>query len=84
MSRRFVLNRIEDQGGISGIGYVADGVQFRNGKCVLCWRTAFSSIAMYDDMETLQKIHGHDGKTVVEWIDPEIREYSNSVNPLHR
>lgn len=80
-ARRFTLNRLEDETGISGTGYVADGVQFRNMKCVMCWRSAFSSVAVYDDMETLQRIHGHDGKTVVEWIDPEINEYSNSVNP---
>ncbi len=69
MSRRFVLNRIEDETGVSGIGYVADGIQFRNLKCVLCWRTEPSSIAVYDDIGTLMKIHGHDEKTVLEWVD---------------
>lgn len=82
MSRRFVLNRTDDETGISGIGYVADGTQFRNLKCVLCWRTAASSIAVYDDIETLIKIHGHDGKTVVVWIDPEVNEYDNAL-PAH-
>jgi hypothetical protein len=82
--RRFALNRDEDKTGISGTGYVADGVQFRNMKCVMCWRSANSSIAVYDSIEVLTRIHGHDGKTTVEWIDPEVREYSNSINPMHR
>ncbi len=67
--RRFVLNRIEDETGISGTGHIADGVQFDNLKCVLCWRTAISSVAVYDSIEILEDIHGHNGKTVVEWID---------------
>lgn len=72
MPRRFVLNRIEDETGTSGTGYVADGIQFYNGKCVLCWRAADSSIAVYDDIETLKNIHGHNGKTEVKWIDPDV------------
>lgn len=67
--KRFVLHRIEDETGVSGTGHVADGVQFQNLKCVLCWKTTFSSIAVYDNIETLMKIHGHDGKTVLKWID---------------
>lgn len=84
MSRRFVLIRLEDETGISGTGCVADGTQFRNLKCVLCWRTAYSSVAVYDDVETLMKIHGHNGKTVLEWVDPEVQEYYNTVNPKIR
>jgi hypothetical protein len=67
--KRFRLNRLQDETKISGTGHVADGVQFRNGKCVLCWNTDYSSVAVYDDVVTLMKIHGHDGKTVLEWID---------------
>ena len=69
MTRRFVLNRTEDETGISGTGLVAEGVMFHNGKCVLCWKTTYNSIAVYDDMQILEKIHGHDGRTVVEWVD---------------
>lgn len=65
--KKFILDRIEDETGISGTGYVAEGVQFSNGKCVLCWLTDNSSIGVYDNMEVLKKIHGHDGKTVVKW-----------------
>ena len=64
----FILNRTEDESGVSGTGTVAEGVQFGNGKCALSWLTEHSSVALYDDIVTLEAIHGHDGKTVVEWI----------------
>jgi hypothetical protein len=74
MSRRFVLIRSEDETGVSGTGHVADGVQFGNGKCVLCWCRTPSSVDVYDDIDTLEKIHGHDGETVVKWVDPGVRK----------
>ncbi len=66
---RFILNRVDDETGVSGTGHIADGVQFENMKCSLCWRVEYSSIAVYDNIEILMKIHGHNGKTVLEWID---------------
>ncbi len=63
----FVLNRKEDETGISGTGIIAEGVQFTNGKCALNWLSEYTSTALYDDVETLMKIHGHDGKTVIIW-----------------
>jgi len=67
--RRFRLIRKEDETGISGTGHIADGVCFQNGKCVLSWRTDKTSVAVYDDIKTLISIHGHGGKTVLEWVD---------------
>lgn len=67
--KTFVLMRDEDESGVSGIGVVAEGVQFTNGKCVLSWLTVSTSIAVYDDMKTLEKIHGHNGKTRVVFAD---------------
>jgi hypothetical protein len=68
--RRFVLNRTNDKSGTSGTGTVAEGTQYSNGKCTLLWLTPLSSIAVYDNMVTLESIHGHGGSTTVEWIDP--------------
>jgi hypothetical protein len=67
--RRFFLERIEDESGVSGTGIVAEGTEFTNGKCVLCWRTFTSSIGVYDDLKSLVNIHGHNGKTIVRWLD---------------
>lgn len=68
-TERFVLNRLEDATGISGTGIIADGVRFRDGKCVLKWRGYQSSITIFESLHDLEVIHGHGGKTVVEWID---------------
>lgn len=67
--RRFVLRRNEDETGISGIGVVAEGCQFARGWCVLSWLTEFTSCAVYPSIEELEAIHGHGGRTVVDWID---------------
>lgn len=67
--KRFNLFRKEDETGISGTGVVAEGIQFSGGKCAMNWLTAVSSVAVYDSIDDLEKIHGHDGKTVVVWMD---------------
>lgn len=69
MIRRFHLVRYEDDRGVSGTGIVAEGVWFSTGKCVLCWVTQFRSVAIYDSVEELINIHGHNGKTEIKWID---------------
>ena len=67
--RRFRLYRTEDESGVSGVGYVAEGIQFSSGKSVINWTTTVSSVAMYDSLEELESIHGHDGKTEIRWMD---------------
>ncbi len=69
MIRTFLLRRTEDESGISGTGNVAEGVEFSNGKCVLCWITQYRSVTVYDSVRELVSIHGHDGKTKVVWED---------------
>jgi hypothetical protein len=71
-SRLFVLYRDEDDSGVSGTGNVAEGVEFSNGKCVLCWITQYRSVAVYDSIRELISIHGHDGKTKVVWDDDDL------------
>ena len=68
--RRFVFNRTEDKGGVSGTGIVAEGAQFGNGKVAIAWLTKHTSVAIYDNMKTVKAIHGHGGATKIEWIDP--------------
>jgi hypothetical protein len=65
--RLFTLYRQEDESGVSGTGVVAEGVEFSNGKCALSWLTEHTSVAVYDNIETLTSIHGHNGKTRVMW-----------------
>lgn len=65
----FRLNRVIDETGISGTGYVAEGVQFTNGKVVLQWTTETSSMTFFNSIEDVEKIHGHGGLTQIEWVD---------------
>jgi hypothetical protein len=65
--KAFVLYRAEDETGISGEGIVAEGVEFLNSQCVLRWLTSPGSIGIYDNMDELLAIHGHNGKTEVIW-----------------
>jgi hypothetical protein len=70
--RTFKLVRTEDFSGVSGTGEVAEGVQFANGKCVMCWDTVTSSIAVYEDVFDIAAIHGHEGRTKVIFDDGEV------------
>lgn len=63
--KTFLLVRDVDVSGVSGVGVVACGVVFPTGKAVLNWTTDISSVAIYDSLEDLIFIHGHDGKTRV-------------------
>jgi hypothetical protein len=69
-TRRFYLYRTEDWSGVSGVGVVATGVQFSDGNCALRWNSEFKSTAVYDDIETVENIHGHGGRTKVMFLDP--------------
>ena len=71
--RRFYLYRKEDESGVSGIGIVAEGIQFSSGKCVLGWTRQHQSVAIYDNIEALIDIHGHCGKTIILWLDHFLR-----------
>ena len=64
---RFHLHRREDESGISGTGIVAEGVCFSDGRCVLRWLTELSSIGIYASIDDVEAIHGHKGKTIVQW-----------------
>lgn len=63
--RTFELHRLEDETGISGIGIIAEGVEFSDGTCALRWKTSARSTAIYDNLKSLEQIHGHQGKTKI-------------------
>ena len=69
--RRFHIVRNEDVSGVSGTGIVAEGAIFSLGKTVICWTSNYKSVAIYDSFLEMEAIHGHEGRTVIEWIDPE-------------
>jgi hypothetical protein len=48
-----------------GLGVVAEGVEFSNGKAALCWQTEPGSVAVFDSLGELEAIHGHGGKSQI-------------------
>ncbi|MDH6199170.1 hypothetical protein M2272_005838 [Mycobacterium frederiksbergense] len=69
-ARRFVLERVEDVSGVSGTGTVAEGVQFSDGRVALRWVVGeHRSTVTWDSIESVEKIHGHNGATSVRWVD---------------
>lgn len=72
--RRFKLVRKEDIHGCSGTGHVADGCVFKGGQCVLVWKSDHPSLNIYKSVEDVVALHGHEGRTYVEWIDDETHD----------
>jgi len=76
--RRFKLVRTEDESGVSGTGVVAVGAMFPSGYCELEWLnhendgldTEMNGHAAYPGgPDDLVEVHGHGGRTTIEWVD---------------
>jgi len=65
--KKFYLQRNEDLSGVSGIGIVAEGVEFSDGTAVIRWLGDKSSTGVYASVRELIRIHGHEGKTIIVW-----------------
>ena len=63
--KQFYLEREEDVSGTSGVGIVGRGVILPSGKCVLEWTSFHTSVAIYSNIQDVELIHGHGGKTKV-------------------
>lgn len=62
--KAFKLVRDEDVTGISGTGVVAEVVEFSNGKTVVQWIVGdHQSTVVWDDLHSVEVIHGHGGAT---------------------
>ena len=68
-TRRFWLVRDEDVTGISGTGVVCWGVRFPDGKVVTRWNGEIAQVSVWESIEDVEAIHGHQGTTRVEWLD---------------
>lgn len=68
--RRFIIQRDVDETGVSGTGQVVEGIQFEDGRVAFRWcANPERSTGNFDTIEAMMKIHGHDGKTRVVWVD---------------
>jgi len=61
--RTFHLLRLEDESGVSGTGWVAEGAVFSNGWVALIWGTETPSLNFYMSIEDVEAVHGHGGRT---------------------
>ena len=69
--RRFALVRRHDPTEVSGVGVVAEGVEYAdNHMCALFWRNSASG-GIYQDIDVIREKHCHHGYTDLVWIDPE-------------
>lgn len=71
--RRFHLYRTEDVTGVSGVGVVAEGIEWEDRAITMRWRGKHRSTVHWDAAEgiaAVEVIHGHGGATRVEWLDP--------------
>lgn len=67
--RTFHVVRDEDVSGVSGVGVIAEGVLFSNGKVFVNWLSMHKIVEMSDSMAEWQAVHGHEGKTKILWDD---------------
>jgi len=63
--KTFYVFRKEDVSGVSGTGVVAYGAVLPSGKVVLEWCSFHSTMTIFNNLEDLMKIHGHEGATEV-------------------
>lgn len=67
----FALVRSADPSGVSGVGIVAWGVVFPDGKAVTQWTgatTGVRQIMVWDSVADIEAIHGHHGSTRVVYV----------------
>lgn len=73
--RTFKFFRNEDVSGVSGVGYVAEGICFASGKVAISFfptaPTYVANVIVFNSMDEVEKIHGHDGRTEIHWIENE-------------
>lgn len=74
--RRFLLRRDTDHTGISGVGDIAEGVEFSDGTVVVRWLTTANTApgvkpttVIHEEIGSVLALHGHSGSSTVVWLD---------------
>lgn len=70
-TRKFQMYRGKDKSGISGVGWIMEGVEFFNGKVCITWHGKVKSISVYDSFQEFVETHidNHSNETVILWED---------------
>lgn len=61
--QEFYLLRKKDLSGLSGTGIVARGIELQSGRAVLEWLGKYKTITVFDNIQQIIDIHGHEGAT---------------------
>jgi hypothetical protein len=66
----FLLVREVDDTGVSGVGFVAEGVEFSDGVVALRWMSKWPTSVVFHDrgIESLLAVHGHNGNTKIQYL----------------
>ena len=69
--RRFYLNRLKDETGISRTGRVLEGVITQSGRVFVEWRPPHKTLGVYDSLEQFCIIHMdcHPSCNEIVWLD---------------
>lgn len=69
--RRFYLNRIKDETGVSRTGRVLEGVLTQSGHVITQWRPPHTSIGVYNSLKEFETIHVdcHPSCSEIVWLD---------------
>jgi hypothetical protein len=89
--KAFYLCRHEDVSNTSGTGRVAEVVQFADGSVAVRWvaamnATRVASTTVFNSLEDLLRVHGHEGKTILEPVldDEGVRKIEDRVKRLEQ
>lgn len=63
------MYRSADVSGVSGTGYVAEGIKFHDGQVVVSWFGKQRIFECPQGMKSWLNVHGHGGTTTIEWLD---------------
>lgn len=65
---------------MSGTGVIAQGAVFDDGWCVMRWINEPKTTTLFPDLATVEKIHGHGGKTRIVYTGDAFRRgYSDCM-----
>lgn len=89
--RMYYLCRREDVSGTSGTGHIAELAEFDDRTVVVRWigsmnATGVASTTVFNSMDDLLKVHGHEGRTHVDLVlDSErVEELKSTVDRLRQ
>jgi len=89
--RFYYLCRREDVSNTSGTGHVAEAAEFDDGTVAVRWLASQNAIgvastAIFNSLQDLLRVHGHQGKTVAELVadDGQFRKLRAHVTHLEK